>query len=79
MVDIEISKQNSFDLKRLITTGSHKSGNQLDLVYTRNYILVKTLHVSDHFLITFNLQLTIHTPPTPLPVTFRRNLRMIYA
>jgi len=46
----------SFDLKRLITTGTHKSGNQLDLVYTRNCItdniLVKPLHVSDHFLIT---------------------------
>jgi len=68
----------SFDLKWLITTGIHKSGNQLDLVYTRNCItdniLVKPLYVSDHFLITFSLQLTTHAPPIPLPVTFRRNL-----
>jgi len=76
-----ISLLASFDLKRLITTGTDKSGNQLDLIYTRNCrkltekFLVKPLHVSDHFLITFNLQLTIHTPPTPLPVTFRRNLK----
>ncbi|XDV10891.1 hypothetical protein PO909_000002 [Leuciscus waleckii] len=33
-----ISLLASFDLKRLITTGTHKSGNQLDLVYTRNCI-----------------------------------------
>ncbi len=26
----------SFDLKRLTTTSTHKSGNQLDLIYTRN-------------------------------------------
>jgi len=28
----------SFYLKRLITTGTHKSANTLDLVYTRNCI-----------------------------------------
>jgi len=64
-----ISLLASFDLKRLFTLGTHKSGNQLDLVYTRNCItdniLVKPLHVSDHFLITFNLQLNTHAPPTP--------------
>jgi len=52
-----ISLLASFELKRLITTGTHKSGNQLDLVYTRNCItdniLVKPLNASDHFLITF--------------------------
>ncbi len=36
----------SFDLKRLTTTSTHKSGNQLDLIYTRNCttdnILVQT-------------------------------------
>ncbi len=26
----------SFDLKRLTTTSTHKSGNQLDLIYTRD-------------------------------------------
>ncbi|CAM4572394.1 unnamed protein product [Leuciscus chuanchicus] len=71
----------SFDLKRLITTGTHKSGNQLDLVYTRNCttenILVTPLHVSDHFLITFSLQLSTPAPPPPPPVTFRRNLRSL--
>jgi len=57
-----ISPLASFDLKWLITTGTHKSGKHLYLVYTRNCItdniLVKPLHVSDHFLTTFNLQLT---------------------
>ncbi|XDV26173.1 hypothetical protein PO909_029949 [Leuciscus waleckii] len=71
----------SFDLKRLITTATHKSGNQLDLVYTRNCttenILVTPLHVSDHFLITFSLQLSTPAPPPPPPVTFRRNLRSL--
>ncbi|KAK9954730.1 hypothetical protein ABG768_016776 [Culter alburnus] len=70
-----------FDLNRLITTSTHKSGNQLDLIYTRNCItdniLVKPLHVSDHFFITFNLQLPICSPPTPLPVTLRRNLHSL--
>ncbi|CAM4587801.1 unnamed protein product [Leuciscus chuanchicus] len=71
----------SFDLKRLITTATHKSGNQLDLVYIRNCttenILVTPLHVSDHFLITFSLQLSTPAPPPPPPVTFRRNLRSL--
>ncbi len=51
----------SFDLKRLTTTSTHKSGSQLDLIYTRNCvadnILVKPLHTSDHYFITFNLHL----------------------
>ncbi len=51
----------SFDLKRLTTTSTHKSGNQLDLIYTRNCttdnILVQPLHISDHFFITFTLHL----------------------
>ncbi len=45
----------SFDLKRLTTTSTHKSGNQLDLIYTRDCnadnILVQPLHISDHFFI----------------------------
>ncbi len=49
----------SFYLKRLTTTSTHKSGNQLDLIYTRNCttdnILVQPLHISDHFFITFTL------------------------
>ncbi len=68
----------SFDLKRLTTTSTHKSGNQLDLIYTRNCttdnILVQPLHISDHFFITFTLHFATRVPPSPLPVTFRRNL-----
>ncbi len=68
----------SFDLKCLTTTSTHKSGNQLDLIYTRDCtadnILVQPLHISDHFFIKFTLHFATRVPPTPLPVTFRRNL-----
>ncbi|XP_073691345.1 uncharacterized protein [Garra rufa] len=71
----------SFDLKRTTTAYTHKSGNQLDLIYTRNCtsddIVVKPLHISDHFFITLNLHLATCAPPPPLPVTFRRNLRSL--
>ncbi len=71
----------SFDLKRLTTTCTHKSGNQLDLIYTRDCtadnILVQPLHISDHFFIKFTLHFATRVPPTPLPVTFRRNLRSL--
>ncbi len=71
----------SFDLKRLTTTSTHKSGNQLDLIYTRNCtadnILVQLLLVSDHFFIKFTLHAAMRVPPTPLPITFRRNLRSL--
>ncbi len=71
----------SFDLKRLTTTSTHKSGNQLDLIYTRNCttdnILVQPLHISDHFFITFTLHFATRVPPSPLLVTFRRNLRSL--
>ncbi len=62
----------SFDLKRLTTTSTHKSGNQLDLIYTRectaDNILVQPLHISDHFFIKFTLHFATRVPPTPLPV-----------
>ncbi len=71
----------SFDFERLTTTSTYKSGNQLDLIYTRNCtadnILVEPLHISDHFFITFKLHFATCVPPTPLPVTFRRNLRSL--
>ncbi len=71
----------SFDFKCFTTTSTHKSGNQLDLIFTWNCtadnILVKSLHISDHFFITFNLHLPTCVPPTPLPVTFRWNLRSL--
>ncbi len=68
----------SLDLKRLTTTITHKSGNQLDLIYTcdctANNILVQPLHISDHFFIKLTLHFATRVPPTPLPFTFRRNL-----
>ncbi len=71
----------SFDLKRLTTTSTHKSGNQLDWIYTRDCtadnILVQPLHISDHFFIKFTLHFATQVPPTPLPVTFRRTLRSL--
>ncbi len=71
----------SFDLKRLTTTSTHKSSNQLDLIYTRDCtadnILVQPLHISDHLFIKFTLHFATRVPPTSLPVTFRRNLRSL--
>ncbi len=64
--------------KCLTTTCMHKSGNQLYLICPRNCtvdnILVQPLHISDDFFITFTLHFATWVPPTPLPVTFRRNL-----
>ncbi len=64
----------SFDLKRVSTTATHKSGNQLDLIYTRycstDNTLVTPLHTSDHFLITSNLTLTPDIAHAPPQVTF---------
>ncbi len=72
----------SINLERLTTTSTHKSGNQLDLIYTRNCtadnILVEPLHISNHFFITFKLHFATCVPPTPLLLTFRRNLRSFY-
>ncbi len=72
----------SLDLKRVLTTATHKSGNQLDLIYTRHcstdHVLVTPLHTSDHFLLTLNLNMipdTTHTPPPFL--IFQRNLRSL--
>ncbi len=49
---------------------THKSGNQLDLIYTRHcstdHVLVTPLYTSDHFLLTLNINMipdTTHTPP----------------
>ncbi len=71
----------SFDLKRLTTTSTHKSGKQLDLIYTcdctADNILIQPLHISDHFFIRFALHFATQVPPTPLPVTVRRNLRSL--
>ncbi|KAK2899413.1 hypothetical protein Q8A73_012542 [Channa argus] len=72
---------NTFDLSLVSTPSTHKAGNNLDLILTRNCttdnILVTDLHVSDHFFV----QLTVfiprpsHSPPTL--VTFRCNLKSL--
>ncbi len=71
----------SFDLKRMLTMATHKSGNQLDLIYTQHcstdHVLVTPLHTSDHFLLTLNLNMIPDTTHTPPHVTFRRNLRSL--
>ncbi len=71
----------SFDLKRVLTMATHKSGNQLDLIYTRHcptdHVLVTPLHTSDHFFLTLNLNMIPDTSNTPPHVTFRRNLRSL--
>ncbi len=71
----------SFDLKRVLTTATHKSGNQLDLIYTgycsTDHVLVTPLHTSDHFLLTLNLNMIPDTSNTPPHVTFRRKLRSL--
>ncbi len=68
----------SFDLKRVLNTATHKSCNQLDLIYTRHcftdHVLVSPLHSSDHFILTLNLNINPDTSHTPPNVTFQRNL-----
>ncbi len=68
----------SFDLKRVSTTATLKSGNQLDLIYTQHcstdHVLVTPLHTLDHFLLTFNLKMIPVTTHTPSHVTFRCDL-----
>ncbi len=63
-----------FDLKRVLTTATHKSGNQLDLIYTRHcstdHVLVTPLHTSDHFLLTLNRNMIPDTSNTPPHVTW---------
>ncbi len=71
----------SFDLKRELTTATHKSGNQLDLIYTRHcstdHVLVTPLHTSDNFLLTLNLNMIPDTSHAPPHVTYRRNLHSL--
>ncbi|XP_051556183.1 uncharacterized protein LOC127442303 [Myxocyprinus asiaticus] len=71
----------SFDLEKLHTTATHRSGNQLDLIFTCNCtnsnILVTPLHVSDHYFVQFNMTLPSTLKQTPPLVSFRRNLRSL--
>ncbi len=58
---------------------THRSGNQLDLIYTRhcstNHVLVTPLHTSDPFLLTLNLNMIPDTTHIPAHVTFQHNIR----
>ncbi len=71
----------SFDLNRVLTMATHKSGNQLDFIYTRHcstdHVLVSLLHTSDHFILTLNLNMVPDTTHTPPHVIFRHNLRSL--
>ncbi|XP_051564072.1 uncharacterized protein LOC127446834 [Myxocyprinus asiaticus] len=71
----------SFDLEKLHTTATHRSGNKLDLIFTRNCtnsnILVTPLHVSDHYFVQFNMTLPSTLKQTPPLVSFRRNLHSL--
>ncbi len=60
----------SFDLKRVLITATHKSGNQMDLIYTRHcytdHVLVSLLHctpqITSASLLTSTWFLTQHIP-----------------
>ncbi len=71
----------SFDLKRALTTATHKPGNQRYFIYTRHcstdHVLVTPLHTSDHFLLTLNLDMVPDPTHTPPHVIFRRELRSL--
>ncbi|XP_051523936.1 uncharacterized protein LOC127423554 [Myxocyprinus asiaticus] len=71
----------SFVLERLSTTATHRSGKQLDLIFTRNCtnsnILVTPLHVSDHYFVQFNMTLPSILKQTPLLGSFCHNLRSL--
>ena len=74
-----LSLINSLDLQLVSSPPTHKNGNQLDLILTKNCkaddVMVTPLHTSDHFFIRFMVSLS-ELPSTPPPmVTFRRNLR----
>ncbi|XP_051537415.1 uncharacterized protein LOC127431163 isoform X1 [Myxocyprinus asiaticus] len=75
------SRLASFDLERVHTTATHRPGNQLDFIFTRNCtnsnILVTPLHVSDHYFAQFKMTLPSTLKQTPPLVSFRRNLRSL--
>ncbi len=60
---------------------THKSGNQLDLIYTQHcstdHVLVTPLQTSNHFLLILNLNMVPDTTHTPPHVIFRCNLRSL--
>ncbi|KAK2915631.1 hypothetical protein Q8A73_006225 [Channa argus] len=72
---------NTFDLSLVSTPPTHKAGNNLDLILSRNCttdnILVTPLHVSDHFFIQLTVLIPRPSQSPPTLVTFRRNLRSL--
>ncbi|XP_027140117.1 uncharacterized protein LOC109140565 [Larimichthys crocea] len=78
-----LSLINSFDMQLVSTPPTHKNGNQLDLILTKNCktddVMVTPLHTTDHFFIRFMVSLP-ELPTTPQPMTTsRRNLRNLSA
>lgn len=72
---------NSFDLHLASCSPTHKNGNQLDLIFTKNCqandMKITPLHVSDHFFIHLTIGLP-EPPASPPPVvTYRRNLHKL--
>uniref|UniRef100_A0A8C9VNC9 Reverse transcriptase domain-containing protein n=1 Tax=Scleropages formosus TaxID=113540 RepID=A0A8C9VNC9_SCLFO len=72
----------SFDLSLSQSPATHKAGNCLDLVFSCNcgcpVLSVTPLHVSDHFLISFQPFLSTNSSSLPAPVvTFHRNLKSL--
>ena len=74
-----------FHLDLIPGQATHKKGNQLDLVFTRNAtipnIVATPLHVSDHFFLSFTASFLSHLPLVDLPeaemVTTRPKLRSL--
>ena len=64
-----LSLLSSFDLKQVSTPPTHKAGNTLDLIVTRNCstanLTVTPLHLSDHFFIQFTVSLPEHPHVPP--------------
>ncbi|XP_077937991.1 uncharacterized protein LOC144383603 [Gasterosteus aculeatus] len=73
----------SFALSRTPSPPTHKAGNHLDYIFTRNCsttnLSVTPLHVSDHFFISYSLPLSITNKPPSLTnsIPARRNIRSL--
>uniref|UniRef100_A0A8C9U3F4 Reverse transcriptase domain-containing protein n=1 Tax=Scleropages formosus TaxID=113540 RepID=A0A8C9U3F4_SCLFO len=72
----------SFDLSPSQSPATHEAGNRLDLVFSHNCgcpaLSVTSLHVSDHFFISFQPSLTTNSLSLLASnVTFRRNLKSL--
>ncbi|XP_077938224.1 uncharacterized protein LOC144383653 [Gasterosteus aculeatus] len=90
--DFNIQTEKSSDLLHLLSSfalslspspPTHKAGNHLDYIFTRNCsttnLSVTPLHVSDHFFISYSLPLSITNKPPSLTnsIPARRNIRSL--